>query len=374
MSIHDFAHAGCIDFPRLTCLELQRRLHHLSMRTKTALTLVCKSWYPLAKRILFGSVRISDQKQVEILLHLLSSELKEGKVGSASSAWWIKELWFDTTICTCSLPAGSNALAQLLLLCPRLLAFRKFGRSDCGADDIQEINTVLGPLVCGAERSALRNLDLAFSNSWSFEYFLAAHPALQNELPGIRYMELRPSYISLFESPEAEGSELRKIRPTFPSLTSLRLLGSLCVIQAARFNLPYIRSLALYSTTFDRVEDYYHIPTVLQAHGSNLVELELDLPLESLPNLQNACPKLQRLQVPATVLLDAQLPSISHSGVHTLGLFGMQKLVYEQKHHVFTSSLTEALGNVQSPCGRLRMLWTIAPSGRAWFPYSEHEE
>ncbi|KAG8955920.1 hypothetical protein FRC04_006367 [Tulasnella sp. 424] len=353
MSIHDFTHAGCIDSPRLTCLELQRRLHHLSMKTKTALTLVCKSWYPLAKTILFESVRITDVKQIESLLSLFESEENAGKIGPELSAWWIRELWFDTTICTCSQPFGPNSLARLLALCPRVLAFRKFGRSDCSASDIQEVNVVLEPLIRKSKftregeeyrsGTTLTHLDLAFSNTWSFEHFLSAHPTLNNQLSSIRCMELRPSYISMFDNSDLESPYLQTVQPTFPSLTSLRLLGSLSMIQATRFNLPALRSLTVYSTAFDRTGDYHSISTVLQAHGGNLVELELDVPLPCLPDLSTTCPKLQRLQIPATVFLDNEPPGISHPNITTLGIFGMQKLVYEQKHRTFIPRLWEAL-------------------------------
>ncbi|KIO33852.1 hypothetical protein M407DRAFT_17453 [Tulasnella calospora MUT 4182] len=153
MTIHDFTDAGCIDSPRLTCVELQRRLHHLSMKTKAALTLVCRSWHPLAKPILFESVRITDVGQIESLLLLLESDQKAGKTGPASSAWWIRELWFDTTICTCARPYVADALAKLLKLCRRVLAFRKFGKSSCSANDIQEVNVVLEPLICQANHA-----------------------------------------------------------------------------------------------------------------------------------------------------------------------------------------------------------------------------
>ncbi|KIO21367.1 hypothetical protein M407DRAFT_10438 [Tulasnella calospora MUT 4182] len=353
MTIHDFTHAGCIDSPRLTCLELQRRLHHLSMKTKTALTLVCRSWHPLAKPILFESVRITDIRQLESLLLLLESEQRAGKIGPASSAWWIRELWFDTTICTCARPDEPNALAKLLKLCPRVMAFRKFGRSNCSADDIREVNVVLEPLICQANHSkddeshskgtTLTHLDLAFSNMWSFEHFLSANPELGNEVPSVRYMELRPSYISMIDDPDSESPYVKQIPPTFPSLVSLRLLGSLSMIQATRFSLPALRSLTVYSTAFDRTGDYHSISAVLQAHGGNLVELELDVPLSCLPNLSVTCPKLRRLQIPATAFVGAELPNIDHQTVTTLGIFGMQKLVYEQKHRTFTPRLLEAL-------------------------------
>ncbi|KAG8893975.1 hypothetical protein FRC01_013240, partial [Tulasnella sp. 417] len=353
MTIHDFTHTGSLDSPRLTCLELQRRLHHLSMKTKIASTLVCKAWHPLAKSILFESVRVTDIRQIESLLLLLESEHKAGKTGPESSAWWIRELWFDTTICTCARPNEPNALARLLGLCPRILAFRKFGRSNCSANDVQEVNIVLEPLICQANNkndeeihtkgTTLTHLDLAFSTMWSFEHFLSANPELNNEVPSLRSMELRPSYISMIDDPDSESPYVKQVQPTFPSLVSLRLLGSLSMIQATRFSLPALRSLTIYSTAFDRTGDYNSISAVLEAHGGNLVELELDVPLSCLPNLYTTCPKLKRLQIPATAFVEAELPNIDHPTVTTLGIFGMQKLVYEQKHQAFTLGLLKAL-------------------------------
>ncbi|KAG8912956.1 hypothetical protein FRC00_003389 [Tulasnella sp. 408] len=355
MTIHDFTHAGSIDSPRLTCLELQRRLHHLSMKTKTALTLVCKSWHPLARPILLESVRITDIKQIESLLLLLETEHKAGKTGPASSAWWIRELWFDTTICTCARPSEPNVLAKLLELCPRVLAFRKFGRSNCSANDSQEVNVVLKPLIFQANNAkdeeipnrgtTLTHLDLAFSNMWSFENFLSVNTELGNKVPGIRSMELRPSYISMIDDPDSESPYVKQVQPTFPSLVSLRLLGSLSMVQATRFNLPALRSLTVYSTAFDRTADYHCISALLQAHGSDLVELELDVPLSCVPDLYKTCPKLKRLQLPATAFVEAELPCVYHPTITTLGIFGMQKLVYEQKHRTFTPRLLEALEN-----------------------------
>lgn len=147
----------------------------------------------------------------------------------------------------------------------------------------------------------------------------------------------------MFDNSDLESPYLQTVQPTFPSLTSLRLLGSLSMIQATRFNLPALRSLTVYSTAFDRTGDYHSISTVLQAHGGNLVELELDVPLPCLPDLSTTCPKLQRLQIPATVFLDNEPPGISHPNITTLGIFGMQKLVYEQKHRTFIPRLWEAL-------------------------------
>ncbi|KAG8911916.1 hypothetical protein FRC00_005588, partial [Tulasnella sp. 408] len=223
------------------------------MKTKTALTLVCRSWHPLARSILLESVRITDIKQMESLVLLLESEHKAGKTGPASSAWWIRELWFDTTICTCAQPSEPNVAAKLLELCPRVLAFRKFGRSNCSVDDAQEVNLVLKPLICRTNDTKdeeshnrgtmLTHLDLAFSNMWSFEHFLSANTELGNEVPGIRSMELRPSYIFMIDDPDSESPSVKQVQPTLPSLVSLRLLGSLSMVQAARFNLPALRSL-----------------------------------------------------------------------------------------------------------------------------------
>ncbi|KIO33853.1 hypothetical protein M407DRAFT_17454 [Tulasnella calospora MUT 4182] len=178
---------------------------------------------------------------------------------------------------------------------------------------------------------------------WSFEYFLSANPELGNKVPGVRYMELRSSYVSILDDPDSESPFVTQVPPTFPSLVSLRLLGSISMIQATRFSLPALRSLTVYSTAFDGTEDYHSISALLRAHGCNLVELELNVPFPHLPNIYTTCPKLRRLQIPATALVEAVLPDIDHPAITTLGIFGMQKLVHEEKHRTFTSHLLELL-------------------------------
>ncbi|KAG8908024.1 hypothetical protein FRB99_000842 [Tulasnella sp. 403] len=362
MSIHDFGIYDSIVTPQVSCLELRRRLYKRSLQMKITISSVCNSWRELNAPYLYQSIRITRAVQVDALLNAFNEDearrqraLEEGKerIPGGSYALMVRELWLDSNICSCQTPDAFKSLVALLKRCTGITVFRKFGRYGCSTPELEETQGILAAQVlpsssCGdiglCKPPGPTHIDWAFMNSYVFQHFFAKNPELNDSLPSVRTLELRPSYIDLLEDLPEDSAILRHI-PHFPALTCLRVLGSRAFAQAAKFVMPSLRSVMIYSPAFDRDDEDHTISCLLAEHGPKLEELEFDLALhrprlESI-DLEDSCPNLRRLHLPASVFTGTHTLKFGHSNLHTLGIRGMHRLVYDQTNADFQSKLLD---------------------------------
>lgn len=355
LSAHDFTEPTTIEAQRLICLELARRLHRLSLERKLKLSLVCWAWHDICVPLVYRSIRLTSSPMIEKLAQLFEADEKAGRFGSQQRSWWVRELWLDANICTCSMHDSAGSLNALLERLPRVESIRKFGKLNWSFDEAEEgkqvlERVILPPSADGRIRGP-SHLDWTVTSIWNFQHFLSAHPNLNDTLPSIKSLELRPFFVFCTEPPETKDSILQHV-PHFPALVSLRLFGSSACLQAKHFRMPQLKSLCVSFTPFDSLYNGGNsdvlLLDLLRTHGENLEELELDVsfhqPLSRMVDLMDMCPNLRRLHLPATILVcGKRLPPIRHTGVTTVGLTDMHKLVPTGRHGRFAKQLQSFL-------------------------------
>ncbi|KXN90952.1 hypothetical protein AN958_03019 [Leucoagaricus sp. SymC.cos] len=308
----------------------------LSIRTKLALILVCKSWKAIAERFLYEHLVIrSPTRACAILEVLLASQrhLPNGKIDLGYGRWPVHVEIFTHA-------RGTNDLRFLQKLfhifqcCPNVRELSGFWMYPLPLEFLEAIVKVYGPTLHGLRWDEVNTTTTITSSS---SKFLCGFKEL-------RVLDLR----HFVGSGLGQASRSPISGPTLPHVTDLLISTRQESLQMATFlGLPRLRNLTLCIALYDRHSlkprvPYSDIHHFIGKHGHSLVSIDLPTPapyLEPEPDSSgsrhaiehvkpdiflepNACPNLVSLVYPVT---SEPLSPQVHPNLRRIGLRGILK-------------------------------------------------
>ncbi|KAG8955938.1 hypothetical protein FRC04_006386 [Tulasnella sp. 424] len=346
-------------------MEVDRKLHALSMRIKLSVSRVSRMWRDVAVEFLFNSVRIQNSQQIPLLWRAFEAHAKrrgevvaKGTVAQrGAAAWWIRELWVDLdkfkhiVQLKSEEPLPSFDMADFLRMCPNIVVyrwsgrFREFRRLSAPRFSLLAQNRAIIRQVMGltVEEYAVpeeqgqevqeserdipdtgRRIKLHFMHDCEpFLHFftrrsISSSAPVAATFPSIYSMAL---HSLILPQPMYPWSNAR-IR--IPNLTHLSITGVDSLRYAtAEFAMPSLRSFTCHKSELKErgASGEPYLQRFLEKHGLVLEELVLldKTDPEQLQRLDQLCPILQTVQAH---YLD--LPKSTVSSVGTVGLYGLE--------------------------------------------------
>ncbi|KAG8980433.1 hypothetical protein FRC05_006065 [Tulasnella sp. 425] len=337
-------------------VEIDRKLHALSMRIKLSVSRVSRMWRDVAVEFLFNSIRIHNSKQLSLLWYAFECDAsRRGQVAAkgavaqpGAAPWWIREVWIDLDKFKLVVqpkseePLPSFDLADLLGMCPNIVVYRGFGRWEDPQFPLLPKNRTILRQILGlpveeevvpegqeqeVQGSELNIPDTGRRIKLLFVDGIRPFLSLFNRreippsgpvatVPSVYSMALHSLITPLIFSRKNNDAPIR-----LPNLTHLSIRGLDSLQQATReLDMPSLRSLT-YRTNRVAFRPPY-LKWFLQKHGLPLEELVLlEGPgREQLERLDQLCPILQTFQAHYDSLPLSTLPS-----VRTVGLYGLER-------------------------------------------------
>ncbi|KAG8955935.1 hypothetical protein FRC04_006383 [Tulasnella sp. 424] len=328
-------------------MDVERKLHALSMRIKLSVSRVSRMWRDVAVEFLFNSIRIHNSKQLSLLWYAFECDTRrrgqvaaKGAVARPGAApWWVREVWIDLdkfkhVFQSETLP--SFYLEDLLGMCPNVVVYRGFGRMPNHPTILRKImdlpveeEVVPEEQEQEAQGSELdipdtgRRIKLHLVDGFKEFVLLFNRRALPSSatiatLPSVYSMALRSLTLPLnFHS----GNNNVTIR--LPNLTHLSKKGLNALTQATfELEMPSLRSITYNRCEWAALQRPY-LERFLERHGRSLEELVLldrSGPVHWFERLDQLCPILQTFQAYYDDLPPSILPS-----VRTVGLYGLER-------------------------------------------------